>query len=435
MKFEVEERKCIVCGSTEKQEFFTKDPWSRAVILKDDNEDVVHGTDVICTKCGLIYKFPMMTNKSMNEFYSSGEYLAAYKPHMKEQISKAAIVESVVMTSYILDFFREIGYNFDGIKALDIGAGSGGLMKGMSSLGADVYGIEPCERHISIIQKVYGLPVWQGCFEDFYTNEKFDLVTICNTIEHFYDPIKALKQVKSMLNPGGQILIEVPSSEYPYPATLTGAFYSSAHNFTWNGNNMQYMLSQLDLNIENLGYCGHKKCMILLVKPQEMMVANSIKQPDIEELKERALQNQNIAVYAQQISSELSRGSDVNSIERSISSYQHITNALRYVISNQCLEMGRITDGLRLSQQPYQKAQSADFIYCQGSLDFTTAIGYRLLGDFCTAKKYLNQALESYPGIEKYNFVKEMYVDGIISESGFAEFPWYACKKLAKTLS
>jgi tetratricopeptide (TPR) repeat protein len=176
--------------------------------------------------------------------------------------------------------------------------------------------------------------------------------------------------------------------------------------------------------------------MLFMIEPNENSVATPYKKPDIEVMKEKALQCQNLEIIATQLSEELLRGSSVNNIEEKIKErYSYISSALRYVLANKCLDIGRTEDGLRLAQQPYQKAQSADFNYCQGGLEFTTGIGYRLLGDFKTAKEHLTKALESYPGIENYNYVKEMYVDGIISESGFGGFPWFSCKKLAQTLN
>jgi 2-polyprenyl-3-methyl-5-hydroxy-6-metoxy-1,4-benzoquinol methylase len=442
MEFKLEERSCIVCGSTEKEVFNKRDPWTKAQCVKDKEGDLVHDTDVICNKCGLIYKNPMMTRETMREFYEGGDYLNTYKAALVKTISKSWLVENVVTTVYILDFLKECEIDLEGKLILDIGAGSGTLMKGLGSLGADVYGIEPCERHCEIAEKVYGSNVYNISLEDFHTDAKFDFITISNTLEHFYDPNEVLEKMKSMLAPGGSILIEVPSAKFPYPATLTSAFLSSAHNYTFQKDNMASLLRKHGFRTTHFEYAGHKNCMIFVAKAEDGVDIFSISAPDETDslstgaLKDRAKAAHNVGIYAQQLIKELLEGSSVNSINETINTrYSLCSNILRYVVANKCFEIGQIEDGLGLIQQPYEKAQSADFNYCQGSQLFTIAIGYRMLGDFITAKRYLGEAMRAFPGIEKYNFVKEMYVDGIISESGFSQHSWFSCKTLLKSFS
>jgi 2-polyprenyl-3-methyl-5-hydroxy-6-metoxy-1,4-benzoquinol methylase len=41
--------------------------------------------------------------------------------------------------------------------------------------------------------------------------EAFDVATLWHVLEHFLDPFGALKQIRTMLRPGGLIVIEVPN--------------------------------------------------------------------------------------------------------------------------------------------------------------------------------------------------------------------------------
>ena len=75
------------------------------------------------------------------------------------------------------------------------------------------------------------IKIWQS-IEDIKLNcnEKFDLITSFHVFEHLLDPITTLKSLTSLLKQGGEIIIEVPSSD---DALLTLYKSDSFSNFTY----------------------------------------------------------------------------------------------------------------------------------------------------------------------------------------------------------
>ena len=48
-------------------------------------------------------------------------------------------------------------------------------------------------------------------FEQFDTNERFDIILMLNLIEHVADPVAVLRKAKELLRPGGRIWIKTPN--------------------------------------------------------------------------------------------------------------------------------------------------------------------------------------------------------------------------------
>lgn len=112
---------------------------------------------------------------------------------------------------------KEIGLSeFDGLKVLEIGCGTGYLLSRLRSLGAECTGIEPGE-HGQHGAKKYGVTIYNDFFPTEKIKDHFDIIIFCSVLEHIEEPITFLAQVKSLLKPGGTILLGVPDCG-PYVA-------------------------------------------------------------------------------------------------------------------------------------------------------------------------------------------------------------------------
>ncbi|MHA1231108.1 MAG: class I SAM-dependent methyltransferase [Candidatus Helarchaeota archaeon] len=88
-------------------------------------------------------------------------------------------------------------------KGLEVGVGTGRFAV---PLGIKI-GIEPARRMAEIARN-RGIKVDEGVAEKMpYENESFDYVLLITTICFLRDPIKALKEIKRVLKPGGIIII------------------------------------------------------------------------------------------------------------------------------------------------------------------------------------------------------------------------------------
>lgn len=109
-------------------------------------------------------------------------------------------------------------------KILDVGCGTGGNLPMLNAYG-NVTGIEMSTiAHNAAKERGTGRVLLGSFPEDLsIADEKFDLITFLDVLEHLDDDLAALKAAKHLLAPTGTLLITVP-----------------AFKFLWNGHDEQH---------------------------------------------------------------------------------------------------------------------------------------------------------------------------------------------------
>lgn len=98
-------------------------------------------------------------------------------------------------------------------RLLEIGCGSGRMLKEMEGLGWQVEGIDFDAAAVRN-SRSKGLTVHQGLLEDrHYANDSFDAITMSHLIEHVPDPVALLKECHRILKPGGALVVITPNCQ------------------------------------------------------------------------------------------------------------------------------------------------------------------------------------------------------------------------------
>ena len=134
-------------------------------------------------------------------------------------------------------------------KVLDFGCGAAGFLDRTRSVASESVGVDPERR----VREFWGdrLRLFADIEE---VHEEFDLITAFHVIEHLPDPRATVAKLASLLNRGGRLAIEVPSSE---DALLTlyanGPFrcfsYWSQHLFLFNAETLNRLLLQAGVTV------------------------------------------------------------------------------------------------------------------------------------------------------------------------------------------
>jgi SAM-dependent methyltransferase len=98
-------------------------------------------------------------------------------------------------------------------RILDVGGGRGDMGEAFiraagGGLRATVVDLD--EQSIAAARR-RGLEGFAGRFEDFETDERFDVVLLLNLIEHVADPLLVLRRARDLLAPGGVIWLQTPN--------------------------------------------------------------------------------------------------------------------------------------------------------------------------------------------------------------------------------
>jgi SAM-dependent methyltransferase/glycosyltransferase involved in cell wall biosynthesis/tetratricopeptide (TPR) repeat protein len=119
-------------------------------------------------------------------------------------------------------------------KILDFGCFDGGLVNRWGLKGYDVTGVDLCEGSIALAQKkaeefATGARFVCSKFSDLAVDEKFDVVTCCDTYEHVRDHVKDLiAPARRALKEDGRMVVVTPHGSW-----MRGEFVPWAHPWRW----------------------------------------------------------------------------------------------------------------------------------------------------------------------------------------------------------
>lgn len=266
---------CDLCGSSDSKTLYEKtNHWVNmgSWVIRDSDNTVIHNTNVYCQNCGLIYINPRMSDEELAKFYEEDYRKTESGTELKQDISDQEIYLGVYNALYAKKFVAKHLTCEEGAKALDIGCHTGSLLAQLRKLGFAPYGIEPDSRAVFYPNKLYGLTdIFNGPIEA-YDNSfgEFDLITICDCLEHVTSVTKVLQKLRSMLKPDGRLMIAIPAWEYP--SVSVSAFLSSAHTYTFSPETITAYLHKTGFVPEAIDFSGHAKTMMVMARvaePQE----------------------------------------------------------------------------------------------------------------------------------------------------------------------
>lgn len=145
------------------------------------------------------------------------------------------------------------GYINTSSKILDIGCGSGEVLKYMYNLGyTDVTGVEP------FLENSYKDIKFHRCFiQEFVTDEKFDFILLDHSFEHMPNPKEVLRCIQYLLSPSGICMIRIPtvsSKAWELFGENWIQLDAPRHFFLYSIKSMQLLCENAGLKIDNI-YC------------------------------------------------------------------------------------------------------------------------------------------------------------------------------------
>ena len=112
----------------------------------------------------------------------------------------------------IANYLNSKSQNLAGVKILDVGCAQGELRSLIENKNLDYIGIEPFRADFEIAQangvRVLNLTAEAASSE---LNEAFDFIVFADVLEHLVDPESVLASYRSLLKPGGEIIVSIPN--------------------------------------------------------------------------------------------------------------------------------------------------------------------------------------------------------------------------------
>ena len=195
---------CNLCGTSDLETIYD----ARADLERDPNlaekfrasgDELLTLPLVRCRRCALLFVNPRVPAGAMLDGYAAGA-----DPVYVSQMP--ARVRTFAHTVRDLTRLRPARG-----RLLDVGTAAGAFLKAASDDGWDVTGIEPNHWLAEWGRREFGVAIHDGSIDTVPLPEgSFDAVTLWDVIEHTPDPLQALRRVRSLLAPGGLLVVNYP---------------------------------------------------------------------------------------------------------------------------------------------------------------------------------------------------------------------------------
>ena len=232
----------------------------------DDAEPVAVGEDfeyrssadsflaMRCRSCGLIYLNPRPTLDELPRIYPPTYHAYNFSKNRFGIVYRA---RSTIEAGRLLRWCHDLP---DNARILDVGCGDGfhlGLLRAYGKPGWRLEGVEPSASAAREARKA-GLTVHEGIVQQLdLPRDSYDLVLLIQTIEHVDDPVGVLRAVRSLLRPGGRVVIVTDNTDTIdfkiFQGRHWGGYHFPRHWNLFNRATLRALARKVEMEVETLG--------------------------------------------------------------------------------------------------------------------------------------------------------------------------------------
>jgi SAM-dependent methyltransferase len=189
---------CNVCGAEK-----------NAIVAQPDRYGFPSRT-AMCLNCGLFFLVDRLTDEGYAEFYKGGTYrrLVTAFSGAKQAIAEIQTDQVGYARGLIQSLSGYLRFRRGG-RLLDIGGSAGKVaLEFQNFFGIEATVLDPAEAEVDAARKL-GLAGYTGSIEQWASDERFELILLCRTIEHLQDLRGVLSRIRRLLQPGGLVYCDI----------------------------------------------------------------------------------------------------------------------------------------------------------------------------------------------------------------------------------
>jgi len=120
-----------------------------------------------------------------------------------------------IVSKYHLKLAKKLNVA-NSISVLDVACGTGEFLRACRQLGAEVSGVDLSDNAIDACEKTLPNGDFRACSAEKlpFNDSCFDVVTCLGSLEHFIDPVAALKEMVRVGKKGASFVILVPNEDF-----------------------------------------------------------------------------------------------------------------------------------------------------------------------------------------------------------------------------
>jgi len=207
-----------------------------------------------CHECGLLQTTPQPPQETLSRKYQEDYYSIETIRGMHEKAPVGGV--PLLMLQRITSWLEECGLNefsagLESPTMLDVGCGTGILMRDFGILGWECEGTEVSRPISAFLEQELGYRIHEGLIRNLILPEDYyDLVCLNQVLEHVLDPLADLRRIRELLEPGGWLFVATPGAD-SIPAKLASVdwFYDPDHVFFFSRKTLFAMLEKAGFEI------------------------------------------------------------------------------------------------------------------------------------------------------------------------------------------
>ena len=207
-----------------------------------------------CLGCGLLQTNPQPQQETLSgkyqEQYYSIETIRAI--HRSAPVGGKPLLMLQRITSWLEECgLKEFSKELDPPKMLDVGCGTGILMRDFRILGWKCEGTEVSRPILDFLRKELGYRIHEGVLANLVLPKgDYHLVCLNQVLEHVLDPLSDLRRIHGLLAPGGWLFVATPGAD-SIPARLAGVdwFYDPDHVFFFSRKTLFALLEKAGFQV------------------------------------------------------------------------------------------------------------------------------------------------------------------------------------------
>jgi hypothetical protein len=192
-----------------------------------------------CDSCGLIFVSPRPAQAEIAELYAEGD---AYLPPEYFLWSSKSVTGRLTAWHNV----HTVKRHAHGGTLLEIGPGAGTFLARAKASGFDPYGVELNPQQADFIRSELRIPCANSLAQARQLSPKqFDVIYHCDVLSHFYDPVAEMRELGSLIRPGGLHIFETGNLGDVAHRHFKrfGAFQYPDHLFFYSNRSLQKLLA------------------------------------------------------------------------------------------------------------------------------------------------------------------------------------------------
>ena len=218
-------------------------------IYKSSGDELLLDQLVECNECNFQYLNPRIKSEIIFSSYAENEDETHILQDKLRYITFKKSIKKIIRLLKIKEIENK--------KFLDIGSASGICLKAIKDLGFQEEGYEPSKWMVNYGRNKYQVNLKSGTINNVNINNKYDLISFWDVLEHVTDLNETLIKIKALSKNQTILIINVPNIDSLVCKLMKTKwpFYLNVHLYYFNRNTIESILNKYDYSlIENFSH-------------------------------------------------------------------------------------------------------------------------------------------------------------------------------------